>query len=143
MANGAIKATGSYVPDHAVHNEALGQFPKAAQLLISQKTGVISRHHAGQDQCTSDLALPAARLCLERSDLAPGKVEAIKRYRDMGMRAFILSGYPHHDECELFARYVLPKLSTCKLNEVQGRRVSHPETPLTTASRPVPGRRFP
>ena len=77
MANAAIKATGSYVPDHAVHNEALGQFPKAAQLLISQKTGVISRRHAGQDQCTSDLALPAARHCLERSDLAPAKVEAI------------------------------------------------------------------
>jgi len=59
----------------------------------------------------------------------------LNRYMDMGMRAFILSGYPHLDECDLFARYVLPKLPTCRLNEVQSRRVSNPATPLTTAPR--------
>jgi alkanesulfonate monooxygenase len=45
----------------------------------------------------------------------------LNRYIDMGMRAFILSGYPHLAECDLFAKYVLPKLPTCRLNEVQGR----------------------
>jgi alkanesulfonate monooxygenase len=59
----------------------------------------------------------------------------LNRYMDMGMRAFILSGYPHLDECDLFARYVLPKLPTCRLNELQGRRVPNPATPLTTAPR--------
>ena len=59
----------------------------------------------------------------------------INRYIDMGMRAFILSGYPHMDECDLFANYVLPKLKTCKLGEVQGRLVEQPITPLTTAQR--------
>jgi alkanesulfonate monooxygenase len=54
----------------------------------------------------------------------------------MGIRAFILSGYPHLPECELFARHVLPLLKTCKLNEVQGRRPAKtPVTPLTTAPR--------
>ncbi len=61
--------------------------------------------------------------------------EKIQRYISMGIRAFIFSGYPHHDECELFSRYVLPKLTTCKLNESQGRKVSNPETPLTTLPR--------
>ena len=59
----------------------------------------------------------------------------LNRYMDMGIRAFILSGYPHLDECDLFAKYVLPKLPTCRLNEVQGRRVPNPVTPLTTAPR--------
>lgn len=59
----------------------------------------------------------------------------LNRYMDMGMRAFILSGYPHADECDLFAKYVLPKLPTCRLNEVQGRRVPNPVTPLTTKER--------
>lgn len=59
----------------------------------------------------------------------------LDRYMDMGMRAFILSGYPHADECDLFAKYVLPKLPTCRLNEVQGRRVAKPVTPLTTKER--------
>jgi alkanesulfonate monooxygenase len=31
-------------------------------------------------------------------------------YRDMGIEAFILSGYPHAAEADLFARHVLPKL---------------------------------
>ena len=59
----------------------------------------------------------------------------LQRYVDMGMRAFILSGYPHRDECDLFARYVLPRLKTCKLAEAQGRVVPEPVTPLTTAAR--------
>lgn len=59
----------------------------------------------------------------------------LNRYMDMGMRAFILSGYPHLEECDLFAKYVLPHLPSCRLNEVQGRRVPDPVTPLTTAPR--------
>jgi alkanesulfonate monooxygenase len=59
----------------------------------------------------------------------------LERYMDMGMRAFILSGYPHLDECDLFATHVLPRLPTCKLNEHQQRRVANPSTPLTTAPR--------
>jgi alkanesulfonate monooxygenase len=59
----------------------------------------------------------------------------LNRYMDMGMRAFILSGYPHLEECDLFAKHVLPHLPSCRLNEVQGRRVPDPVTPLTTAPR--------
>jgi alkanesulfonate monooxygenase len=59
----------------------------------------------------------------------------LNRYMDMGIRAFVLSGYPHLDECDLFARLVLPKLPTCHLNELQGRLVRNPATPLTTAPR--------
>ncbi len=59
----------------------------------------------------------------------------LNRYVDMGIRAFVLSGYPHADECDLFAKYVLPKLPTCRLNELQGRLVPNPVTPLTTAPR--------
>ena len=56
----------------------------------------------------------------------------LERYMDMGFRAFVLSGYPHLEECDLFARYVLPRLNTCRLAELQGRRPSStPATPLT------------
>ena len=34
----------------------------------------------------------------------------LKQYMDLGIEAFILSGYPHQQECDLFARYVLPEL---------------------------------
>ena len=55
----------------------------------------------------------------------------IKRYIDMGINAFILSGYPHHQECKLFAKYVLPKLKNVHLPEVLGRVPKKtPYTPL-------------
>jgi alkanesulfonate monooxygenase len=34
----------------------------------------------------------------------------LRRYQAMGIEAFILSGYPHAQECDLFARYVLPRM---------------------------------
>jgi alkanesulfonate monooxygenase len=34
----------------------------------------------------------------------------IKAYQELGLEAFILSGYPHATECDLFARHVLPEL---------------------------------
>ena len=40
----------------------------------------------------------------------------LKQYAALGIDAFILSGYPHEEECELFARYVLPHLNRAKLN---------------------------
>lgn len=39
----------------------------------------------------------------------------INAYRAAGMEAFILSGYPHAAECDLFARHVLPRLEHGKL----------------------------
>jgi alkanesulfonate monooxygenase len=62
-------------------------------------------------------------------------LEKLNRYMEMGIRAFILSGYPHLAECDLFARYVLPKLPTCRLNAWQGRLAKNPVTPLTNAPR--------
>jgi len=34
----------------------------------------------------------------------------LRAYQDAGMDAFILSGYPHMQECDMFARYVLPQI---------------------------------
>jgi len=34
----------------------------------------------------------------------------LRAYAELGMEAFILSGYPHATECDLFARHVLPHL---------------------------------
>jgi alkanesulfonate monooxygenase len=62
----------------------------------------------------------------------PDQVYAkLERYRKMGIRSFILSGYPHADECRLFGRYVLPRLETVSLPQAQGRQPAElPDTPL-------------
>ena len=60
----------------------------------------------------------------------------IKRYMDMGIRSFIFSGYPHHQECKLFAKYVLPHIKTVSLPEVFGRRPKKtPNSPLGSGVR--------
>ena len=60
----------------------------------------------------------------------------IRRYMDMGIRAFIFSGYPHAEECELFGRYVLPQLETISMPIEQGRiPTTTPATPLGLGAR--------
>jgi len=47
----------------------------------------------------------------------PDQVAAkLAAYQRVGVEAFILSGYPHIDECDLFARHVLPQLNHTKLH---------------------------
>ena len=55
----------------------------------------------------------------------------IHAYQKMGIRAFIFSGYPHLDECDIFGSKVLPQLQTCSLEHTYGRvPASTPATPL-------------
>ena len=39
-------------------------------------------------------------------------VRKLRRYAELGIDAFILSGYPHAEACDYVARYVLPALQT-------------------------------
>ncbi|MCL3882214.1 LLM class flavin-dependent oxidoreductase [Marivita sp. GX14005] len=60
----------------------------------------------------------------------------LESYRKMGIRAFILSGYPHLDECREFGTRVLPQLETCSLPQVYGRvPATTPATPLGNGER--------
>jgi alkanesulfonate monooxygenase len=60
----------------------------------------------------------------------------IKRYMNMGIHAFILSGYPHHQECKLFAKHVMPKLKNIHLPKFLGRiPKTPPNTPLGNGPR--------
>ena len=60
----------------------------------------------------------------------------LAEYRDMGIRAFILSGYPHLDEADHFGTKVLPALETCSLPHVYGRvPETTPATPLGVGER--------
>ncbi len=59
-------------------------------------------------------------------------IEKLNRYMDMGIRSFVLSGYPLIEECELFGQLVLPQLNTIKLSVEQNRTPKEtPKTPLT------------
>jgi alkanesulfonate monooxygenase len=60
----------------------------------------------------------------------------LEAYRKMGIRAFILSGYPHLEEAAHFGTKVLPQLKTCSLPHVYGRVPAEmPATPLGNGER--------
>ena len=60
----------------------------------------------------------------------------LEAYQKMGIRAFILSGYPHMEECEHFGTRVMPQLNTCSLPQAYGRQPNtNPLTPLGAGER--------
>ena len=60
----------------------------------------------------------------------------LKRYMNLGIRSFILSGYPHHNECKLFAKYVLPRFNNIHFSKAFNRvPKSIPNTPLGSGKR--------
>ena len=63
-------------------------------------------------------------------------LSGLEAYRRMGIRAFILSGYPHLDECRQFGRLAMPELETASLPRAYGRvPAGTPATPLGTGAR--------
>ena len=146
---------------HVIVRETEAEAREAARLLLSKlddKVGESIKHRSQDSRSAGVLRQDALReqaddegfiephvwsgIGRARSGCAsaivgdPDQVLAkLNQYMDMGMRAFILSGYPHLEECELFARHVLPRLPTCRLNVEQQRLVADPVTPLTTAAR--------
>lgn len=62
-------------------------------------------------------------------------ISKLNRYMDMGIRSFILSGYPLMEEAKRVSEHILPKLDLAQLNVIQNRKpAGTPVTPLTTAS---------
>lgn len=61
-------------------------------------------------------------------------IKKLNRYMDMGIRAFIFSGFPLIEEANYFAKLVLPHLPNVSMPVQQNRIPAEtPVTPLTTA----------
>lgn len=72
-----IAATGSYVPEPVVTNEDLHSRFGFDPSWIFQRTGIRERRHAPPEMATSDLALRAARQCLERAGVKPDDIDLV------------------------------------------------------------------
>jgi 3-oxoacyl-[acyl-carrier-protein] synthase III len=71
-----ILATGSYVPEHVVGNDDLAALGCDSE-WIRQRTGILERRRATPEQATSDLALKAAEICLQRARVSPSLVDLL------------------------------------------------------------------
>lgn len=71
-----ILATGGFVPDNVVRNEDLGKLGYDADWII-QRTGIRERRHAPADMATSDMAVAAAKQCIEQIDVNPDEIDLL------------------------------------------------------------------
>jgi 3-oxoacyl-[acyl-carrier-protein] synthase III len=75
-----IVATGRYVPDKEVSNDVLRERFKHIREFVDKmeaSSGIKTRWHAPDNWATSDVALPAARLAVERAGKKPEDIDLI------------------------------------------------------------------
>jgi 3-oxoacyl-[acyl-carrier-protein] synthase-3 len=72
-----IVGTGAYAPERVLRNSDLEQLVDTSDEWIRERTGIIERHIAADDETASDMALAAARRALERAGLEPADLDMI------------------------------------------------------------------
>jgi 3-oxoacyl-[acyl-carrier-protein] synthase-3 len=70
-------STGFYVPARVVKNEEFTQWMDTSDEWIRTRTGIRERHWAADDQATSDLAVEATKVALERAGLKASDLDCI------------------------------------------------------------------
>jgi 3-oxoacyl-[acyl-carrier-protein] synthase-3 len=72
-----IAGTGSYLPDKVLTNKDLESMVDTSDQWIRERTGIVKRHIAGDEQTTCDLAEQAARRAIEAAGLATEDIDLI------------------------------------------------------------------
>lgn len=72
-----IVSIGAYAPPELLTNFDLEKIVDTSDEWIRTRTGIRTRHIASRDLCTSDVALPAGRLALERAGMSADELELI------------------------------------------------------------------
>lgn len=72
-----IVSCGSYVPDLVISNQQLEAERGFDPEWIEQRTGIVSRRYAPENQATSHLAVEAARLAIERANVDPADIDLL------------------------------------------------------------------
>lgn len=121
---------GTLIRDRAHDSVSLGVAHQARARELADKYGYVEPHlwtGIGRARSGCGAALVGS------TDQVLSELES---YQKMGIRSFILSGYPHLDECKSFGQRVLPHMKTCSLPDVYGRvPQSMPNTPLGAGER--------
>ncbi len=71
-----VLATGGFVPDNVVRNEDLAKLGYDADWII-QRTGIRERRHAPPEMATSDMAIQAAKQCIEQLDANVDEIDLL------------------------------------------------------------------
>lgn len=73
----AFRSIGAYVPERILSNEDLTHMVDTTDEWITKRTGIKERRIAAKDETTSDMAVKAAELAIERSGLDKSEIDMI------------------------------------------------------------------
>jgi 3-oxoacyl-[acyl-carrier-protein] synthase III len=73
----SITGLGTYAPERVLTNEELATIVDTTDEWITERTGIKERRIAAPDQAMTDLALPAARIALERAGVKSSELDLI------------------------------------------------------------------
>ena len=73
----AFRSIGAYVPEKILTNEDLTHMVDTTDEWITKRTGIKERRIAAENETTSDMAVKAAELAIERSGLAKSDIDMI------------------------------------------------------------------
>ncbi len=77
MIRSTVRSVGAYLPARVVINDDLPSRLGTSDDWIRERTGIRQRHIAAEGELTSDLAAAAARVALERADMAPESIDLV------------------------------------------------------------------
>ncbi len=72
-----ILATGGYLPERVLDNQALSRMVETSDEWIRERTGIVERRLVAEDESTCDLAERAARAALEAAEVAAEAIDLI------------------------------------------------------------------
>jgi 3-oxoacyl-[acyl-carrier-protein] synthase-3 len=72
-----IVSVGAYRPERIVTNDEICEVLDSSDAWIRERSGIVTRRFARDDQTVVDLAEPAARQAIERAGIQPGDVDAV------------------------------------------------------------------
>src|SRR5918997_4872295 len=77
MIRSTVRSVGAYLPARVVINDDLPSRLGTSDDWIRERTGIRQRCIAAEGELTSDLAAAAARVALERADMAPESIDLV------------------------------------------------------------------
>jgi len=73
----AFRSIGAYTPEKILTNDDLAKMVDTSDEWITKRTGIKERRIAAEDETTSDMAVKACDLAIERSGLAKNEIDMI------------------------------------------------------------------
>ena len=77
VAGSRIIGVGHYQPDRVVTNHEITEMVDTSDEWIQQRTGVVTRRLAADDQSVTELAIPAAQMAIEDAQITGAEVDLI------------------------------------------------------------------